>query len=143
MQDLTLGAVIESHAKKGDLKDARLYSFLMQLSKIVELQTKIEDVYIDRIYEGEIANSTLLSYRSMWKRSVKMAFPDARVRSYVQKRTLRKKEYEENQKGMMNIPIPLPERGVVVTVNCPMNITSAEVERIRNVLFAYSASNKE
>lgn len=143
MQNLTLGDVIEAHAKNVDLKDARLHSFLMQLSKIIDLQTRIEDVFIDRIYEGEIANSTLLSYRGMWKRAVKMAFPDAKVRSYVQRRTLRKKEHEENQKGMMTIPIPLPERGVIVTVNCPINITTSEAERIRNVLLAYSSTAKE
>ena len=143
MQNLTLGDVIDAHAKKEVLIDARLYSFLMQLSKIVELQTRIEDVCIDRIYEGEIANSTLLSYRSMWKRAVKMVFSDARVRSYVQRRTLRKKEHEDNQKGMMTIPIPLPERGCVITVNCPIDITNSEAERIRNVLLAYSASTKE
>lgn len=138
MQNLTLGDVIEAHAKKGDLKDARLYSLLMQLSKILELQTRIEDVCIDRIYDGEIANSTLLSYRSMWKRAVKMVFPDARVRSYVQRRTLRKKEHEENQKGMMTIPIPLPERGITVYVNAPIELTEWDVERVKRVLMAYA-----
>ncbi|ECA4813416.1 hypothetical protein [Citrobacter sp. RHB21-C01] len=138
MQNLTLGDVIEAHAKKGDLKDARLYSLLMQLSKILELQTRIEDVCIDRIYDGEIANSTLLSYRSMWKRAVKMVFPDARVRSYVQRRTLRKKEHEENQKGMMTIPIPLPERGITVYVNAPIELTEWDVERVNRVLMAYA-----
>lgn len=138
MQNLTLGDVIDAHAKKEDLIDARLYSFLMQLSKIIELQTRIGDVCIDRIYDGEIANSTLLSYRSMWKRAVKMVFPDARVKSYVQRRTLRKKEHEENHKGMMTIPIPLPERGITVYVNAPIALTEWDVERVKRVLMAYA-----
>jgi len=112
------------------------------LSKNLGSGTAIEDVDVDKVYNERVARNTLLSYRHYWRKYAKIANPASKPMRYAQGSGMNKKPAKTKEQHVscvsMRIPIPLPERGIVVYVTCPVNINAQEAELIGNVLSAYA-----
>lgn len=147
MEYLTIADVVSYHERSDSPPLAQRYlCFLRQLSFLVDARTPIESVDVDAAYAGEVSHATVLSYRNIWRRCVRQAFPGSMVMRYPYKSAkthsqkkgkaaLRSPLWEGKR---MTIPIPLFDRGITVYVDSPMDISDSDAERVRKILLAYA-----
>lgn len=147
MENLTIADVVGYHERSDSPPLAQRYlCFLRQLSSLVDARTPIESVDVDAAYGGEVSHATVLSYRSIWRRCVRQAFPGSMVMRYPYKsaKTHNQKKCKAAlsppswEGKRMTIPIPLFDRGITVYVDSPMDISDSEAERVRKILLAYA-----
>ncbi|WP_125295521.1 hypothetical protein [Atlantibacter subterraneus] len=147
MENLTIADVVGYHGRSDSPPLAPRYRcFLRQLSSLVDARTPIESVDIDAAYAGDVSHATVLSYRSIWRRCARQAFPGSKVMRYPYKSAkthsqkkgkaaLRPSSWEGKR---MTIPIPFPDRDITVYVDSPIDISDSEAERVRKILLAYA-----
>lgn len=147
MENLTIADVVGYHEGSNSPPLTQRYLFfLRQLSSLVDARTPIESVDVDAAYAGDVSHATVLSYRSIWRRCVRQAFPGSSVMRYPYKSS---KTHNQNKRKAacrspsvegkrMTIPIPLFERGITVYVDSPIEISDSDAERVRKVLLAYA-----
>lgn len=144
MKEITTLADVISFFKRDNSPHIKKYelSFLLSLAARLGPQVPIEKVDTDSIYERIVNRNTLLSYRHRWRRLARLACPGCKTMRYPYKNfgvqskpTARQNNLTD---GYMRIPIPLPERGIIVYVNAPIALTEWDVERVKGVLMAYA-----
>lgn len=94
---------------------------------------------IDKCFgNGSVTASTLATYRHLWRRAIYFAIPDFEFHGGMKRYKPHFRVEVTRPHKTFTIPIPLPDRGIVVTVELPIDLTMLDSVRIAGVLKAYA-----